>query len=52
MYRRRYAMLEALQLAVDTLADARHATPALPADPPRPASDAANASTLEPVRVA
>ncbi len=45
MYRRRYAMLEALQQAVDTLADARHATPAVPAD--APATDAANASMLE-----
>ena len=54
MYRRRYAMLEALQAAVDTLADARHAAAAAaaPARPPEPAADAANASTLAPVRVA
>jgi len=50
MYRRRYAMLEALQLAVDTLADARHALPPTPVDTPGLA--AANASTLEPALVA
>ena len=47
MYRRRYAMLEALQLAVDTLADARHAMPVTPVDVPAPTADAANAATLE-----
>lgn len=50
MYRRRYAMLEALQQAVDTLADVRHAAPATPV--PEVAADAANASTLEPALVA
>jgi hypothetical protein len=50
MYRRRYAMLEALQLAVDTLADARHALPPTPVDAPGLA--AANAETLAPVLVA
>ena len=45
MYRRRYAMLEALQLAVNTLADARHPVPAAPMTPL--AMDAANAATLE-----
>jgi len=52
MYRRRYAMLEALQLAVDTLADARHALPPMPVDGPEVAADAANAETLAPVLVA
>ena len=52
MYRRRYAMLEALQQAVDTLADARHATPAAPVDAPEVAAHAANAETLEPALVA
>lgn len=52
MYRRRYAMLEALQLAVSTLADTRPAAPAPPAASPEVALDAANASTLEPARVA
>ena len=52
MYRRRYAMLEALQQAVDTLADARHATPAVPVDAPAVVADAANAETLEPALVA
>ena len=52
MYRRRYAMLEALQLAVDTLADARHAVAPTPVASPELASDAANASTLEPALVA
>ncbi len=52
MYRRRYAMLEALQLAVSTLADARHAGQPESAGPPELALDAANASTLEPVLVA
>jgi len=50
MYRRRYAMLEALQLAVDTLADARHALPPVPVDAPETA--AANAETLAPALVA
>jgi hypothetical protein len=52
MYRRRYAMLEALQLAVSTLADVRHATPAAPVQSPELALDAANASTLEGTLVA
>jgi hypothetical protein len=52
MYRRRYAMLEALQRAVDTLADARHALPPLPVNGPEVATDAANASTLAPALVA
>ena len=52
MYRRRYAMLDALQLAVDTLADARHAVAPTPVASPELAIDAANASTLEPVLVA
>ena len=52
MYRRRYAMLEALQLAVSTLADVRHAMPPTPVQPPEHALDAANASTLEPALVA
>ena len=52
MYRRRYAMLEALQLAVSTLADARHAQAPLPVDGSELAMDAANASTLEPALVA
>jgi hypothetical protein len=52
MYRRRYAMLEALQLAVDTLADARHALPPVLVDGPELATDAANAETLAPVLVA
>ena len=52
MYRRRYAMLEALQLAVDTLADARHALPPVPVDGTEVAADAANAETLTPVLVA
>jgi len=50
MYRRRYAMLEALQRAVDTLAEVRHAAP--PAPLTTPAQAAANASTLEPALVA
>jgi len=50
MYRRRYAMLEALQQAVDTLADPRHALPPVPVDAPELA--AANAPKLEPVLVA
>ena len=50
MYRRRYAMLEALRLAVSTLADVRHATPPTPVQPLD--LDAANASTLEPALVA
>jgi uncharacterized protein VirK/YbjX len=48
MYRRRYAMLDELQLAVDTLAGS-HAAPA-PAT--TTATDAANAATLAAVRVA
>ncbi len=52
MYRRRYAMLEALALAVDTLSDARHAHPTLPLAPTAPDTDAANASTLAPALVA
>jgi uncharacterized protein VirK/YbjX len=50
MYRRRYAMLEALQLAVDTLADTHHALPPVPVDVPGLA--AANAETLTPALVA
>ena len=49
MYRRRYAMLEALQLAVSTLSDARHALPPMPVGPPELHMEAANASVLEPV---
>ena len=52
MYRRRYAMLEALQLAVSTLADPRHALPPTPLGQPELDRDAANASTLEPALVA
>lgn len=52
MYRRRYAMLEALQQAVATLADARHALPATPVSGPEVEMDAANASTLAPALVA
>jgi uncharacterized protein VirK/YbjX len=52
MYRRRYAMLDALQLAVNTLADPRHALPALPVTGPSVESDAANASMLAPALVA
>jgi uncharacterized protein len=52
MYRRRYAMLQALQLAVDTLADTRQALPPVPVDGPEVAADAANAETLAPVLVA
>lgn len=48
MYRRRYAMLDALQLAVNTLSDARHALPALPVGQPELDMEAANASVLEP----
>jgi uncharacterized protein VirK/YbjX len=52
MYRRRYAMLEALQLAVSNLAEPRHALP--PASPGQDEleADAANASTLEAALVA
>ena len=50
MYRRRYAMLEALQQAVATLADACHALPATPMAVPD--LDAANAATLAPALVA
>ena len=52
MYRRRYAMLEALQLAVSTLSDARHAAAPMPTEAPELDMDAANASTLEPALVA
>ena len=52
MYRRRYAMLEALQLAVTTLADHRHAAPSAPVPSPELTLDAANASTLEGALVA
>ena len=52
MYRRRYALLEALQLAVATLADARHAVPPEAVTAQELAMDSANASTLEPVLVA
>ena len=51
-YRRRYAMLAALQDAVDTLSDARHAVAPTPVASPELESDAANASTLEPALVA
>ena len=47
MYRRRYAMLDALQLAVSTLSDARHALPPLPVGQPELAMEAANASVLD-----
>ncbi len=50
MYRRRYAMLEALQLAIATLADSRDAQAAagqFHAPTPELDLDAANASTLE-----
>ena len=52
MYRRRYAMLEALQLAVATLADVRHAMPPMAAAQQELDTDAANSSTLEPALVA
>jgi len=52
MYRRRYAMLEALQQAVDTLADPRHALPPAPVSAAEVTADDANASMLEPVLVA
>ena len=48
MYRRRYAMLAALQSAVGTLSDARHALPPLPVGQPELEMEAANASVLEP----
>ena len=48
MYRRRYAMLGALQLAVSTLSEARHPRPALPVGQPELDMEAANASVLEP----
>jgi uncharacterized protein VirK/YbjX len=48
MYRRRYAMLDALQLAVGTLSDARRARPPLPVGQPEVGMEAANASVLEP----
>jgi uncharacterized protein VirK/YbjX len=54
-YRRRYAMLDALQLAVTTLADSRATDTAAGqhyAAPAQPELDAANASTLEPALVA
>jgi len=47
MYRRRYAMLEALQQAVLTMADVCHVMPAAAVDAPMVAADAANAATLE-----
>ena len=50
MYRRRYAMLEALHLAIATLADSHNAQTAagqLHAPAPEAVMDAANASTLE-----
>jgi len=50
MYRRRYAMLETLQLAVAALPQARHAS--LPPDASPDSADSANASTLEPVLAA
>jgi len=50
MYRRRYAMLDALQLAVAALSDGRHGS--RPPDASLDAADAANASTLEPVLAA
>ena len=50
MYRRRYAMLEALQQAVDKLAVASHAVPPTPVTAPELA--AANAATLKPTLVA
>ena len=49
MYRRRYAMLAALQLAVSTLSDARHALPPLPVGQPELEREAANAAVLEPL---
>ena len=52
MYRRRYAMLDAMQVAVDTLADARHAVVSTLVASPEVEADAANASTLEPALVA
>jgi len=52
MYRRRYAMLEALQLAVSNLADTRHAPAPAPLEQPELAMDAANAATLAPALVA
>ena len=55
MYRRRYAMLEALQLAVATLADPRAADTAagqFHATPAELEMGAANASTLQPALVA
>jgi uncharacterized protein VirK/YbjX len=51
-YRRRYSMLEALQSAVHTLSDARHALPPVPVKAAELEKDAANASTLEPALVA
>jgi uncharacterized protein len=52
MYRRRYAMLDALQQAVTTLADACHALPPMPVAAPELALAAANAPTLAPALVA
>jgi len=46
MYRRRYAMLEALQQAVSSLGEVRYAQPPMPVAVPELA--ASNASTLEP----
>jgi uncharacterized protein VirK/YbjX len=50
-YRRRYAMLEALQHSVSTLTDARHALPVAPVSPESGRS-AANQSTLQPATAA
>jgi uncharacterized protein VirK/YbjX len=52
MYRRRYAMLDALHFAVSTLADPRQAATPFPVALPPLDVGAANASTLEPVLVA
>jgi uncharacterized protein VirK/YbjX len=52
MYRRRYALLDALALAVSTLSDARHAVQSTPVVTPESGMDAANNSTLEPALVA
>ena len=52
MYRRRYAMLDALDSAVSTLADARQAVTPFPDALPPLDAGAANASTLEPVLAA
>ncbi len=52
MYRRRYAMLAALQSAVGTLSDRRHALPPLPLGQPELEPEAANAAILEPALAA